>query len=65
MANATLRYQTITTLTTNKQMSNYILNPGHPDSDKKSAFICVYQRSPLNQGSKIGDRLKLGLWAIA
>ncbi|MEI6370370.1 MAG: hypothetical protein WCO49_11770 [Nostocales cyanobacterium ELA608] len=42
-------------------MSNYILNPGHPDSDKKSAFICVYQRSPLNQGSKIGDRLKLGL----
>jgi hypothetical protein len=55
MANATLRYQTITTLTTNKQMSNYILNPGHPDSDKKSAFICVYQRSPLNQGSKIGD----------
>jgi len=25
MANATLRYQTITTLTTNKQMSNYIL----------------------------------------
>ena len=63
MANATLSDN----YNINHQQTNEQLHPVHPQildiliqtkNPRLSAFISVH---PLNQGSKIGDRLKLGL----
>jgi len=57
MANATLRYQTITTLTTNKQMSNYILYILKSWTSWFRQKIRVYQRlSAFTPESRIKNR---------